>query len=242
MVKPLGRPDRPLPQGGATYTWRWRSARLDKWFWCRVYHRGQRSPRGDTARVYGPLARFDPHTPPTGTPGPDPDGRTVIYVGADLATSACEVFGDIGEARLCPSWRVAKLAPTRALTFFDLCAPGAALAIGALPALADGDLPRALTQEWARAIYDDNPTGRHVYGIRYRSAYNGGHALAVWDSAGAVQTVKDARDNQADIALRHPAMLDRLMIDLAPRQITVSLINANECIHCQRDKTTATPP
>ena len=189
MVKPLGRPDRPLPQGGATYTWRWRSTRLDKWFWCRVYHRGQRSPRGDTARVYGALARFDPHTPPMGTPGPDPDGRTVIYVGADLATSACEVFG-----------------------------------------------------EWARAIYDDNPTGRHVYGIRYRSAYNGGHALAVWDSAGAVQTVKDARDNQADIALRHPAMLDRLMIDLAPRQITVSLINANECIHCQRDKTTATPP
>ena len=66
--------------------------------------------------------------------------------------------------------------------------------------------------------------------------------LGLWDSVGAVQTVKDARDNQADIALRHPAMLDRLMIDLAPRQITVSLINANECIHCQRDKTTATPP
>jgi len=37
-------------------------------------------------------------------------------------------------------------------------------------------------------------------------------------------------------------MLDRLMVDLAHRQITVSLINANECTHCQRDKTIATPP
>jgi len=104
----------------------------------------------------------------------------VLYAGQDLATSACEVFGEAGEAQLCPAWRVALLRPARPLSLLDLTAPGSAMAIGALPSLAGGAYPRQLTQAWARAVYEDDPTGSHVDGVRYRSAYNGGLALALW--------------------------------------------------------------
>jgi len=69
-----------------------------------VYHHSRQTRRGDSARGFGPLARFDPHTPPAAAPGLDPARRSVLYAGQDLATSACEVFGEAGEARLCPAW------------------------------------------------------------------------------------------------------------------------------------------
>ncbi|MGC2714942.1 MAG: hypothetical protein WA366_16315, partial [Pseudolabrys sp.] len=72
----------------------------------------------------------------------------------DLATSACEVFGDAGIAAICPNYRVAIIAPTTKLVMYDLAAEGAAMAIGALPALSDGNEARRLTQQWARAIYE----------------------------------------------------------------------------------------
>lgn len=114
----------------------------------------------------------------------------MLYLGSDLATSGCEVFGEAGEARLCPSWRVALLRPARPTKLFDLTAEGAAMAIGALPTLATGNLPRAGTQAWARSIHEDNPTGTPVAGIRYTSsAYNGGAALALWERAAPLRLV-----------------------------------------------------
>ncbi len=197
-----------------------------------MYHQGPHAPRGDSPRDYGPVARFDPHTPPAAAPGIDPHGRTVLYAGQDLATSACEVFGEAGEARLCPAWRVALPRPARQLTVFDLSAPGSAMAIGALPALASGAYPRQLTQTWARAIYDDNPTGSHVDGIRYRSAYNDGLALALWDSTGQVIVAKDAGGTDQDFALRDPQTLTRLEAAMAPRHIVVTTVDAADCPQC----------
>jgi RES domain len=109
-----------------------------------------------TFRRYGPKARFD-HQHPADPPVEDPTGRRVLYVGEDLATSACEVFGDAGIAAICPFYRVAIIAPTTTLAMFNLVAKGAAMAIGALPALGDGNEPRSLTQQWVRAIYEDKP-------------------------------------------------------------------------------------
>jgi hypothetical protein len=57
-----------------------------------------RTPRADAARSFGPLSRFDPHTPDPAHLAVDPAGRSVLYVGDGLATSACEVFGEVGEA------------------------------------------------------------------------------------------------------------------------------------------------
>jgi len=76
LVRPLAPPVRPLNSGGKSYFWA-RGGR--RWRWCRVYHRDTRTPRGDTARTFGPLARFDPHTPDPARPAVDPTGRSVLY-------------------------------------------------------------------------------------------------------------------------------------------------------------------
>jgi RES domain len=123
--------------------------------------------------AYGPMARFDHHDR-ADPPVVDTTGRRVLYVGEDLATSACEVFGDAGIAAICTFYRVAIITPTTTLAMYDLAAKGAAMAIGALPALGDGNEARSLTQQWARAIYEDQPAGPEITGIHYRSGYNSG--------------------------------------------------------------------
>lgn len=233
MVKPLGYPVRPLPVGGSAYGWRWRTpTSVRPWGWCRVYHQSPVTPQGDTPRRNGPRARFDPQRAGTSGPREDPDGRSVLYAGVDLATSACEVFGEAGEALLCPSYRVALLRPTKQLTLFDLRAPGSALSIGAIPALADGEYPRAQTQAWALAIYEDDPLGVHANGVAYRSAYNGGDAVAVWDSSRKVTVVSNRAGIPQDYPLTHPEVRARLVVAMAPRHITVRTISATECSRC----------
>lgn len=246
MVRGLDPPPDPLPRAGATVTWKRPPARAaggrspSRWAWCRVYHQGSHNPNGHSPRTFGPLARFDTHLPDAaGRPQVDPHRRSVLYVGADLATSMCEVFGELSEALVCPRWRVAVLEPVSAagLRLFDLCKPGAALAIGALPALADAALPRALTQQWARAIYNQQPTAPRtpVTGVQYSSAYNGGRSLALWDCAGSVATVVDAGGAPADQPLSHPGIRARLEKQLLERRIAIKLVDPRDCPLCMPD-------
>src|SRR5699024_10052267 len=180
VVKPLPNPTRPL-SGGAS--WVWDRTTTKRWSWCRVYKHGAHSPTGITHRTYGPLYRFDPHTPPVGHPALCPDGRSVLYVADDLATSLAEVFGDVGDASICRHYRVAIIEPKAPLTLLDLHRKGTAMQIGALPMLNVGDIPRDKTQAWARAIYEDQPLApRTVRGIRYTAAHTAGAALALWNT------------------------------------------------------------
>jgi hypothetical protein len=150
MVRALGPPSRPLPKTGDKTVWWWNPPQASaRWWWCRVYHQCKYTPDGVTFRQYGPAARFDHHHPADPSVV-DTTGRRILYVGEDLATSACEVFGDAGIAAICPNYRVAIIAPTTKLVMYDLAAEGAAMAIGALPALSDGNEARSLTQQWAR--------------------------------------------------------------------------------------------
>ena len=242
MVRPLQPPTRPIA-GGTTWTWQWpatppptRSSTTRPWGWCRVYHRSTHTPDGHTPRTFGPLSRFDQHSPAPTNPTEDPDSRSVLYVGADLATSACEVFGEARVALLCPNIRVALLRPRSPLTCFDLLKPGAAMAIGALPSLSDAPCPRVLTQHWARAIYEDRPTGQALDGIRYRSAYNGGESLALWDSTGQIDTINRAIDSDThevqDFTLTEPRILRTLLATLPARGITIDIISSATCPTC----------
>jgi hypothetical protein len=128
---------------------------------------------------------------------------------------------------------VALLRPTEQLTLFDLRAPGSALSIGAIPALADGEYPRVQTQAWARAIYEDDPLGLHCDGVLYRSAYNGGDAVGLWDSTRKVTVVRNEVGTAQDFALTHPEVCARLVVALAPRHITVRMFPASECRRCR---------
>jgi RES domain-containing protein len=232
MVRQLSSPKRPLPT--ADYVWSWApDPAATAWQWCRVYHLGSHTPDGITFRRYGPLYRFDHHQA-ADPPATDPAGRRILYVGEDLATSACEVFGEAGVASVCPNYRVSIVAPTSKLAFFDLARNGAAMAIGALPALADGNEKRSLTQEWARAIYEDRPAGPKIVGIHYRSAYNGGSSLALWDCDRAIEVLRDARGLRQDFPLNDPRVLGRFQKEMTERRINVVTVSKSGCSLCKR--------
>jgi hypothetical protein len=164
----------------------------------------------------------------------DPDGRAVLYLAVDLATSACEVFGEAGVAALCPHWRITQVRPVRDIVTYDLTTPGAALAIGALPALAAGNEHHGLTQQWTRAIYEDQPAATKVDGLRYRTAYNDDHALALWDCDNAITVAHDRTGQPLDLPLTHPRIHPRLLAALIPRHITVTHTDQTHCPNCQR--------
>jgi len=235
MVRKLGPPSRPLPKAGKEAVWGWNPPEASaRWFWCRVYHQGKYTPDGVTFRRYGPMARLD-HQHPADPPVVDTTGRRVLYVGEDLATSACEVFGDAGVAAICASYRAAIIAPTTTLAMYDLAAKGAAMAIGALPALGDGDEARSLTQQWARAIYEDQPAGPEITGIHYRSGYNSGEALALWDCDANVEVVRDDDGHPQDVALDDRRILLRLQVELRWRQINVTTVPSSDCKECKKE-------
>lgn len=218
---------RPLPR--TPHAWTWRDTA-----WWRIYHRGEHTPTGVQFRQFGPLHRFDHHTPAS-PPADDPDGRAVLYLGETLVTSACEVFGEAMTAQLCPNLRVAQVVPTRPIRVFDLHAEKAAMSIGALPALATGNEKRELTQQWARALFEDQPVdGGVIEGIHYDTAYSQGRSLALWDCATAV-AVDHGRDKMPlDRSLRDSRILEQLYADLPSLGITVTTVTAEKCGQCQR--------
>ncbi|TCN53570.1 RES domain-containing protein [Rhodococcus sp. SMB37] len=209
--------------------WRWRdptSRRL--WAWCRIYHPSPHTPDGITHRTFGPLHRLDPHLPVSGgAPRVCPDGRSVLYVAGNIATAIGEVFGDFPAAAVCPRYRIALLRPTVPLAVLDLRGQGTAMRIGALPSLATGDYPRPRTQQWARAIYEDQPVARRrIHGIYYDAAHSNGPALALWNTESRIEVVHNTRGDLQDFALTDPRMWPRVVdaavglgmrADLVPR-------------------------
>ncbi len=209
--------------------WRWRNPSAGHpWRWCRIYHPSPHTPDGITHRSFVPLHRLDPHLPaPGGVPRQCPDGRSVLYVAGNVATAVGEVFGDYPAAAVCPRYRVALLRPTAPLAVLDLRGQGAAMRIGALPSLATGEHPRPRTQEWARAIYEDQPVARHrIHGVYYDAAHSNGPAVALWNTESRIEVVTDTGGEVQDFALAEPRMWPRIIdaavsvgmrADLVPR-------------------------
>lgn len=195
------------------------------WGWCRIYHRSAHTPDGITHRRYGPLHRLDHHLPSAdGKPQLSADGRSVLYVAANLTTAFGEVFGDYPEAHVCPNYRIALIRPTTPLLLLDLRGQGAAMRIGALPSLATGDCPRTRTQEWARAIYEDQPVAREsVRGVYYNAAHTNGPALALWDTTGDITTVHDGHGTAQDLPLADPRIWSRVVAAAAGLRINADL-------------------
>ena len=52
----------------------------------RIYHQDDLTPSADARRLFGPLLRFDHHTPPFAAPARCPAGRTVVYAAKTLRT------------------------------------------------------------------------------------------------------------------------------------------------------------
>ena len=226
MVAPLSGPTRPL-KGGRAWTWQWRepSARRP-WSWCRIYHRSKHTPDGITHRSYGPLHRLDHHVPSeAGKPRHSTDDRSVLYVAGNLTTAVGEVFGDYPGASVCPNYRVALVRPIEPVHILDLRGQGAAMRIGALPSLATGDYPRRRTQEWARAIYEDQPVARKtVRGVYYSAAHSAGPAIALWDTDDAVEVLHDSGGHVQDLALAEPRIWPRVVTTAASLGMPADLV------------------
>lgn len=109
------------------------------------------------------------------------------------------------------------------------------MAIGSLPALADGNEKRLLTQEWARAIYEDRPAGPKIVGIHYRSGYNGGSSLALWDCDRDIEVPRDARGLLQDLPLSDPRVFARFQREMLERHINVTTVSKSACTNCIRD-------
>ncbi|GAB90827.1 RES domain-containing protein [Gordonia rhizosphera] len=213
MVAALPTPVRPLT-GGRAWTWRWREpAPSHPWYWCRIYHRSEHALDGAAHRSFGPLHRLDHHIPaPSGIAQNCPDNRSVLYVAGNLTTAFGEVFGDLRDAAVCPNYRVALVKPTSPIRVLDLRGEGAAMRIGALPSLATGDYPRPRTQEWARAIYEDQPVARRrVRGVYYHAAHSNGRALALWNTDVDVEVVRATVGQVQDFALAATSMWPRVV-------------------------------
>src|SRR5687767_6424734 len=129
---------KPLPTG-LTWTWRPRDAA-----WIRIYHRDFYTPSATHMRSFGPLTRFDHHTAPRNKPAVS-KSRSVIYVAGSIRAAAAEVFGELDIFGVCPSWRVAWVRPTAAVTVQDIVGAGA-MALGTKPALGSAPLARSFTQ------------------------------------------------------------------------------------------------
>jgi hypothetical protein len=218
VVRHLSPPDRPL-QGGNSWTWRPQER------WVRIYHRDDQTPGGNVRRGFGPLLRFDHHTPPAGVPAIDPLGRTVLYAARTLRSCGGEVFGDADEATICPHYYAAVIRPARSIVVQDLQGNGSML-LGALPALGSADVDRVETQAWARAIYEDRPASPRVSGVRYTSAHDEGACVALWDTSAAIVLVED-------VPLSQPGLFRRFIVAMRELGIESKLIPAGDCLRCR---------
>jgi RES domain len=236
MVTQLQPPARPL-KGGHSWTWHPEGTFQDEddarqSRWVRIFHHGQRCPAPDTRRSYGPLARFDHHTvtDPVKTAGDCPQGRSIIYLAKTLGTALVEVFGDLKEASICPNFRVAAMHIDADCRVQDLTGVGC-MSIDALPSLATGDVERPLTQEWARAIYDDEPADSPISGVLYTGAHDEGLCLGLFDRAPSLRMVADAVLSVQGRPLLD--MEDRVLCELSKRGLRFKAIDTKDCQRCR---------
>ena len=188
----------------------------------RVHH--ERAAQDEMApRVFGPLARFDPHVRDRHQrPRADPQGRGVVYLAADLSTALAEAYPALWpEVPICPHARAAWVSPHVPIPLLDLTGNGA-MAIGAIGTLQWGDEPQRRTQRWARRIYEQYD---YLAGIRYQAAHQGGECVVVWDRAPALDPLVGA-----DRKLW--AVWSRVVIALAVQRRTPRRIRAADCQVC----------
>ncbi|MCP5031616.1 MAG: RES family NAD+ phosphorylase [Actinomycetia bacterium] len=233
MVNRISQPG-PKLEGGSHWTWHAISPATaddpDAAAWVRVFHQGHHCPTATFRRRFGPLLRFDHHTGHISRPAECSEGRTIIYLARNLGTALAEVFGDETTATICPNYRVGLVHVEEDCRVQDLTGNGA-MAIGALPQLTTGALSRKESQAWARAIHRDEPAGRPIEGIHYRSAHDEGHCLALFERAPNLWEVPRGGHAAKGWALLD--IVERVTNLLYERRVRFSEIPSSECDRCK---------
>ncbi len=149
----------------------------------------------------------------------------MLYAAKTLRTCGGEVFGDVGEATICPHYYAAAIRPVRPIVVQDVQDNGSML-IGALPALGSADVDRVETQAWARAIYEDRPASRNVTGVRYTSAHDEGPCVALWETSPPLVVVQDR-------PLCDPSLFRRFTTAMSELKIESYVVSSGECRRCR---------
>jgi hypothetical protein len=218
-----------LPEG---LRWAWQPYHAA---WFRIYHRDSYTPTALHRRAFGPLSRFDHHSPPGDQPAVCPLDRTASYVAETLRAAASEVF-DLELSRVCPNWRLARLRTTAPLLVQDVIGPGG-LNLGAGPWLGSTPanlLNREYTQEWARKIYDDTD----LQGIRYTGSHDEGPCLVVWDRAPELELVTNA-GVPYDTPLHEAETWNEVVTACAEISRSLIRIDEGECRLCEEARAAA---
>lgn len=178
----------------------------------RVWHPTTHAPAPTDVRSWGPLYRFDPHTPPSTDPGQDPGGRVAWYAGEAFDTALLERFNRGQSAvEVCARHFAAAVVLPASTPLLDLTVRSAE--IGAPYDLGDrADNDYDDTRVWARAVYDSDipAAGLRYFSARHRDADGARYGVNVvlW------RALEDAEVSQAPLASgggwrRTVAALDR---------------------------------
>lgn len=215
----------PLPLG-TTWTW---SPKNESWV--RIFHCDFITPTATHRREYGPLRRFDHHSPSSDDCSPSYNAeRSVIYLAKTIRTAAAEAFADSSPHLVCPRWRLAHIRPTASIEVQDISGPGA-MALGTRPWMGSGPIPPEESQAWARRLYDERS---NLGGIRYTGSNDGGACLAIWDRAPELEVVKDG-GVRCEAVLADPEVWEEL--NSAYKETGQSLekieVDSPDCTYCR---------
>lgn len=171
--------------------------------WWRVHRTaGEHVLPWNALRTFGPLLRFDPHTPPLGQ---DADGRGVWYGASSPDVALAEAFQvERTIDRTTNRPYLTGMSFVRDLAVLDVAtdSDGAwATRAGGNFALSTGS--HDVTRRWARHIVSAFP---NLDGLRYNSRFAGGPCLALF---GPAVTAIPARP-RLSLSLDHPDLATRL--------------------------------
>ena len=214
----------PLPDGEE---WKWLAR---DGAYARIYHRDYYTRSATHRRDYGPLARFDHHTPPATAAAVCPKGRSVTYIAETVRAAASEVFSATEVFGVCPNWRLAWLKTSATMTLQNLVGTGA-MALRTKPSLGSGaEVAREDSQEQARRIYSEHG---HLAGIRYTGSHEEGRCLVLWDRAPDLVVVEDGEiDCDASIAEDDETWAE-VIEAYAPTGFMLERIPESECGYCR---------
>lgn len=68
--------------------------------------------------------------------------------------------------------------------------------------------------------------------VRYRTAYNFGYSLALWDCDDNVAIVGDTAGRIQDLPLNDVRVLARLQVQMRKRRIDVTTVSEDQCVLC----------
>jgi hypothetical protein len=70
--------------------------------------------------------------------------------------------------------------------------------------------------------------------VRYRTGYNFGYSLALWDCEDGVEIVRDSRETLQDKALNERGVLLRMQVQMRKRLISVATVSEDDCEQCHK--------